>query len=63
MSFSCLMFVYSEDIIHLFGYFLHQHEACGHVQAVDKGKEAHEEIFDKGLLEYVRAVEKGKNPC
>ena len=51
MSFSCLMFVYSEDIIHLFGYFLHQHEACGHVQAVDKGKEAHEEIFDKGLLE------------
>ena len=32
-------------------YFLYQHEAYGHVQAIDKGKEVHEEIIDKGLLE------------
>ena len=32
-------------------YFLPGHEACGHVQVVDKGTEFHEEIIDKGLLQ------------
>ena len=51
MSCSCVMVVYVGGINHLSRYFLHRHEACGHVQAVDKGKEVHEEIIDKGLLE------------
>ena len=51
MSSSCLMVVYVGGIKQLYGYFLNRHEACGHVQVVDKGKEVHEEIIDNGLLE------------
>ena len=48
MSSSCLMVAYVGSTNHLFGHFLHRYEA---VQAFDKGKEVHEEIIDKGLLE------------
>ena len=45
------MDVYIGGISDLFGCFLHKHESFGHVQAVDKGKEVHKTIIDKGLLE------------
>ena len=45
------MAIYVGGINHLFGYFLHQHEPCGHVQAVDERMEVQAEIIDKGLLE------------
>ena len=45
------MVVYVGGINHLFGYFLHRHESCGHVQVVDKGQEVHDEIIDNGLLD------------
>ena len=51
MSSAWVMVVYVGGISHLSRYFLHRHEGCGHVHAIDKGKEVHEEIIDKGLLE------------
>ena len=50
MSSSCVMVVYVGGINHLSRYFHHRHEACDYVQAIDKGKEVHEEIIDRGLL-------------
>ena len=50
MSSSCLMGVYVGGISHPYRYFHHRHEACCHVKEVDKGKEVHEDIIDKGLI-------------